>query len=134
MFAARAISAGEAVIWMLGRRIDGPTRESIQIGDGIHVDNNGLVDFTNHACEPTAFVDLSSSEQPCIRVLRDLEVDAEITIDYCATEEAMSTPFECGCGAVCCYGEVRGYRFLTPAQRETLGDRASAFLIALNAR
>ena len=72
----------------------------------------GLVDATNHACDPSAFVDFSDPKRPVLRALRELSPDDEVTIHYGATEYDMQSPFACDCGSDACVGLMRGYRHL----------------------
>jgi hypothetical protein len=104
-------------------------RFSVQIDAFRHVDAGGgsLDDFTNHACSPNACVVPATLE---LRALRDIECGEEICINYCATEEELAEPFTCHCGSPECYGQVRGFRFLTRAQQESLKDLASPWLKA----
>ncbi len=130
LFATHHIANGDVAVALSGRNLQTPTRFSVQIGDGRHADKDGLVEHTNHSCTPSTFLDLSDPKAPRLRALRDIALGDEITFDYCACEEDMSTPFDCECGADRCYGTIKGYRYLTPDQRERLGDRASPWLAA----
>lgn len=130
LFATHHIAKGETAHTLTGRILSEPTRFSVQIDDGRHADEDGLVEYTNHSCTPSAYLDLSDPDAPRLRAIRDIALGGDVTIDYCASEDDMSSPFDCECGAEECYGAVRGYRWLTPAQRAALGERVSAFLVA----
>jgi len=130
LFATHHIARGDIAHTLRGRILTEPTRYSVQVGDGRHADEDGLVEYTNHSCTPSAYLDLSEDGAPHLRATRDIALGGEITIDYCASEEDMSCPFDCECGADKCYGEIRGYRFLSATQRTALTGRVSAFLVA----
>ncbi len=116
LFATGSIAAGEIILHLDGVLRATPSRHSIQVGEGEHLDEFGAAEATNHSCEPTAFVDLSDNPRVCLRAISDLNSGSEVTIDYCATEGELSVPFSCDCGSKRCYGLVRGYRFLEPSQ------------------
>ncbi len=122
------IEAGEVIVPLLGTLCSRPTRYSIQVGERAHLDDIPVVEATNHACEPTAFIDFAEEGRVYVRALRDLGVGEEVTIDYCATEEDMTSPFRCDCGSSACYGLIRGFRFLRPAQRKKIDGLLSPFL------
>lgn len=107
------IASGEEILAVGGVVRATPTRYSIQIGPGRHLDDMGPVDATNHHCDPSAFVDFSEPERIVLRALRDLSVGDEVSIHYGATEHDMASPFDCHCGAESCLGRVRGYRYVS---------------------
>lgn len=108
-----SIASGEEVLALGGVVRDVPTRYSIQIGPGQHLDDMGPVDATNHCCDPSAFIDFSDPERIALRALCDLSVGDEVSIHYCATEYDMASPFDCHCGADGCLGRIRGYRYVS---------------------
>jgi len=130
LFTTHYIAKGDIAHTLRGPILSEPTRYSVQVGDGQHADIDGLIEFTNHSCTPSTYLDLSQDGAPRLRATRDIELGGEVTIDYCGSEEDMSCPFTCECGADECYGLVRGYKHLTLAQRAAIGDRASTFLVA----
>lgn len=107
------IESGGEILPLEGTVRRTPTRYSIQIGEDEHLDGMGLIDATNHHCDPSAFVDFSDRDRIVLRALRDLSVSDEVSIHYCATEYDMESPFDCDCGADACIGRVRGYRYLS---------------------
>jgi hypothetical protein len=97
-----------------------PSMYSVQIGPDLHIDmpaGFGAEDvldrffwrFTNHSCEPNAFVrDRDMVALTCI------EPWQQLTFNYNTTEYDMAEPFECTCGTPACEGKIRGYRWLSP--------------------
>jgi hypothetical protein len=130
LFTTGLVKAGEVVIRLDGAVYPQPSRYSIQVGAHAHLDDLGVVEATNHSCEPTAFVDFSAGEPTHLRAIRDLPIGTEVTINYCATEEEMTSPFRCNCGSARCYGVVGGYRLLEPSQRDRLARWLSPYLAA----
>ena len=128
VIAIASVASGEIIIPVIGELRPTPSRYSIQIGEDAHLDDLGIVESTNHSCEPSAFIDFTDPERLSLRAVRDLPVGAEVTIHYCATEENMTSPFQCDCGAAACYGRVRGYQFLSSSRRERLDGWLSSYL------
>lgn len=118
------VAAGNVVMTIDGRTVAQPTRYTVQIGEGEHVDAEALPGsdggypvwrFLNHACEPnTRLVGRD------LVAIADLRAGDQVTFDYDSTEWDMAAPFACACGAPTCRGLVRGFRHLTPAQRERM--------------
>jgi hypothetical protein len=111
-----------------------PTMYSVQIGRDLHIDMpDGFVAeevldrffwrFTNHSCEPNAFVrDREMVALTCI------EPWQQITFNYNTTEYDMARPFACRCGSGSCAGKIRGYRWLSAAEKSRLRPFTAAHL------
>ena len=123
LFAARDIAAGTTVLLIAGRLLQHPTRFSIQLGDGVHIEADGTLPeaemrarhpwrFLNHSCDPNARVDARS-----LVALRPIACGEQVTFDYTTTEASMAEPFTCLCGASGCVGSVRGFLHLDEAQQ-----------------
>lgn len=130
VFATRAIPAGKLALGFPGKLAPDPDRYSIQVDADTHLIGVGTpADELRHSCEPNACVVVDDAPPARVVALRDIAAGEEITIDYCATEDVISHPFECRCGARSCYGEIRGYRFLDEEQRARLAGVASVWLV-----
>ena len=129
VFATVPIAAGSLILLMSGELVPRPDRYSIQLSRDLHLRGSGsMADELRHACEPNARVVGETPPPLHVVALRDIAPGEEVTIDYCATEEVLSSPFACACGSSRCYGDVRGYRFLDEAQRARIATRASPWL------
>jgi len=131
--AATALSAGQHVLAIDGPIVAAPTRFTVQVGEHEHVDAEPASDgthpvwlFLNHSCAPNTRLDGRS-----LVALVDVKAGDEVTFDYDTTEWDMASPFPCTCGAPACRGLVRGYRHLTPEQREKLSGVAPHLLAQL---
>ncbi len=101
-----------------GPVIDHSTRYSIQIDDNLHID--GTPDsnaYLNHSCSPNAYVDWNGV---FLRALRDIETGEELTCNYLTTDWELHEEFVCHCGSPNCYGKLRGLRFLSADQQQSL--------------
>ena len=117
VFAARALAAGEVLGRFNGVETTERSRMSLQFGPDLHVEPaaDEPLRFLNHACVPTAVF-----KGRVLYAARDLEVGAEITIDYTAHEDTISHPFVCRCGAPGCPGLIQG-RGLPTSRDESAG-------------
>ncbi|XP_074648790.1 uncharacterized protein LOC141904155 [Tubulanus polymorphus] len=86
------------------------TKYSVQIGVNEHFDCPSPLMYTNHACVPSARIDLNRTPNSLdLMATRDIPVGDEITFCYLTTEYKMATPFLCGCGHDECHGKIQGY-------------------------
>ena len=126
VFAKENIAPDEVLITYDGPVIDHPTRFSIQIDENKHIegteDSNA---FLNHSCSPNAYVDWN---RLCLRALRAIEPGEEITCNYLTTDYDLHEKFHCRCGCVDCYGEITGYKYLTPEQQTKLDPFVAPFM------
>ncbi len=128
------IARGTLVFRLEGRESPKPTRYSVQVGPGLHLDPDFGRDefemvqkyfwrYLDHACEPT--VRIIGRD---VIALRDIAEDEGVTFHYCTTEYDMATPFDCRCGSPHCMGRIRGARHLTPVQRRRLAKWMADYL------
>lgn len=93
VFATRDVNKNTILFKMHGEVISEPTRTSVQIGDGLHIEDE-LAGLLNHACSPSAKVDRA---QQALVSIRDIKEGEEITFDYSKNEDQMAAPFTCEC-------------------------------------
>ena len=115
--ATKVFEPGHVILRLVGDVVERPSRYSVQIGPGRHIEPPARVvlagslashrwRFLNHSCAPNAaFDDLT------LIALRRIEPTEPITFDYDTTEHDMASPFECSCGSERCRGVVRGRRW-----------------------
>jgi hypothetical protein len=126
LVAVRRIAAGARLFRIEGETTHRPTRYSVQIGENLHIEpKNGHSDektldghfwrFLNHSCDPNTRI--QSQE---VIALRDIEPGADVTFNYNTTEYDMAEPFGCHCGSPGCLGTIKGFKHLTPKERERL--------------
>ena len=116
--AVQPIRAREVVFYLGGRIVTAPTKYTLQLDAGRHLlADNELWQFMNHGCEPCVRIDVDTRQMIAIR---DVARGEELTFNYNTTEWDMAAPFDCNCGDENCTGRIRGFRYLTPAQRAAL--------------
>ena len=122
---------------MDGQITEQPTRYSVQVGAGIHLDLPGghapeeMMDrffwrFTNHSCAPNA--QLRGRD---FFALRPIEPWQEITFHYDTTEYEMAEPFDCHCGTAHCAGGFRASGSAPPTSSERLRPMLADHLLAM---
>lgn len=95
LYATKAYSKGETIFTLTGKTFDHPTRETIYVGNGVHIhDENGA--FINHSFTPSMYV---KSYELVAKV--DMKEGDEITFDYNSSELGMANPFEVDGKMVC---------------------------------
>lgn len=124
--AATAFAPGERIFYLSGDIIDHPTKYTIQLDEYEHVlTSDSMWQSMNHGCEPNVRIEVDKRE---MQAARHIAAGEELNFNYNSTEWSMTSPFPCGCGAATCAGEIRGFRYLTPAQREALRPFVSNFI------
>jgi len=88
VFAVRSFEPDE-LIWNLGGEpVNEPTRTTIYIGNGEHVDDPYGIYF-NHSFEPNCKIQGRS-----VFALKDIEKNTHLTFNYLENEPTISTPFQ----------------------------------------
>ena len=134
--AARTYLKGEQIVRLTGALVAKPSRFSVQVGEGQHIEppSGAALEeligehtwrYMNHSCDPnTAFRGRS------LFALRTIAAGEEVRFHYAATEYEMAEPFICHCGAAQCVGSVQGYRHMSSAQREQIAAFAQPHVLA----
>lgn len=129
VFAREAVAAGEVLIALAHVFVGAAGRHTIQIDAERHQAGTGEIDdFLNHHCQPSAYLD---AERLCFVAARDIAAGEEITFNYLTSEWDMAEAFECRCGGERCLSKIRGFRWLSPVERERLAPHLTPFLRAL---
>lgn len=88
LFTTTCHEAGQVVHVLTGETFAAPTRETIHIGNGLHIyDDFGI--FMNHSFQPN--VEIRGTQ---VVAVRDIAAGEELTFDYNASEIDMAAPFE----------------------------------------
>lgn len=126
IFAMNPIDQGEALITFEGKIVNHPTKTTLQIDDGKHLEGPGENDdFLNHSCTPNAYIDFTRCS---LCALCAIPQGMEVTFNYLTTEWDMANKFTCQCEASHCVGFVRGFKYLTLEQRKAIEHLLSPFL------
>eukprot|EP00899_Mesostigma_viride_P008587 jgi/Mesvir1/1772/Mv09622-RA.1 len=144
--AARPIPKGHALGVFGGTREREPDLYTLQIGERTHILNISKFVKMNHSCSPNVafrWPDCAydvrdhgpevplEARFPTVVALREIAADEHITFNYCTTEWHMASPFRCNCGTANCFGEVKGYAFLSPKQRRSMDGIVSPHILRM---
>lgn len=126
--AVRSLRKGELVFFLTGDIVGAANKYTIQLSADQHVlTRRALWRLVNHSCDPNVMVDVPNRRMVAAR---DIEAGEELTFDYNTTEWSMASPFPCGCGQDGCVGTIRGFRYLSHAERLRIAGRLSPYLAA----
>jgi len=136
LFATSRTPLGSRVLFIDGRIQSQPTRYSIQLDVGKHIEADGALPehemrqrhpwrFLNHSCDPNARV-----QGQTLVATRAIAEGEQITFDYTTTEADMAEPFDCVCGSRGCIGTVRGFVHLSEQAKRERADRLAPHLRA----
>jgi hypothetical protein len=118
LFVLRPVHKDEVLITYDGPILDHPTRYSVQIDENRHIDGTPESNaYLNHSCAPNTYVDWKGVS---LRALRGIAAGEELTCSYLTTDWEIREKFVCACGAPNCYGEIKGFKYLSPQQQREL--------------
>jgi hypothetical protein len=135
LVATVAFAAGECLFRMEGPTTRQPSRYTLQLEEHLHLcpgperSPEEVLDryfwrYMNHSCDPSVWI-----RGRDVVALRPIRPHEGVTFDYNTTEYEMAEPFTCRCGSVACAGVVRGFRHLTPSERERLRPLLAPYLL-----
>jgi hypothetical protein len=127
VFAITPFKAGSWLGFFSGYATGVRSQMSLQFGRDLFIEPGAEDPLRNlnHACSPSA-----RFEGRDLHADLDLDSGDRITIDYTLHEDRMASPFPCKCGSPGCLGQVQGWAFLSPGQKEARHARAGAWLTA----
>jgi hypothetical protein len=137
VFAVRPFAPGEVLLAIDGEQRERPSRHSLQVGWGVHIEAGPDIDletlmdryswrFLNHSCDGNTAV------RGCELVaIRHIRAGTEVTFNYNTTEYDMACPFTCHCGSLLCAGEIHGFKHLSRAEQQRLRPLLSEHLRSL---
>ena len=133
VFANRSFSKGDTVIRFKADIVPASkaTPEAVQIDIDKFIDTTWLVPeaFINHSCSANMRIDLENFRYITIKNIRRND---ELTYNYFTTEYdsvKYHEDFKCACGSRNCLGLVKGFKYLTRAQKLKLKPCLSLFLL-----
>jgi len=109
-------------------QVDENTFSGDRVKAGTPLSERNRDDFTNHSCDPTIW--LVTDAKMIAR--RDINIDDEITYDYCTTESENSRhvaqKWKCNCGAKDCRGGLTGKEYADPILQKKYEGHWSDYL------
>ncbi|EPY35149.1 hypothetical protein AGDE_07563 [Angomonas deanei] len=110
---------GEVVFQTTGVLLPFPVRSTVEIPGDLHVRLTGGTEFMRHSCLPNLRLEVEGSEIRGV-ALRPIEAGELLTFNYLCTEWEVTKVFQCSCNKYCCYGLIKGFKYLDPEQQEHL--------------
>ena len=87
LFTTKAVKQDEVIFTLQGEILHHPTRESIHIGNGEHIDDE-FGRFINHLFKPNTRIEGAN-----VVAIRDIQANEELTFNYNDNEINMASPF-----------------------------------------
>ena len=104
IFTTKPIRRGEIFYVIPMDNVAGvPTPRFAHVGEGKYVNDDDVLNWINHSCDPNTILDISQNE-PFLKSLRDISAGDEITCDYNQTEGG-GTEVLCNCKSTKCKGK-----------------------------
>lgn len=88
VYAKQTYKSGEIVRIMSGKLLNMPTRQSIHIGNNMHLEDT-IGQYINHSFDPNIKVKTNT-----LIAIKDINIYDELTFNYNDTEIEMAFPFE----------------------------------------
>ncbi|CAC9546988.1 conserved hypothetical protein [Leishmania infantum JPCM5] len=110
---------GDVVFETTGVPLPFPIRSTVELPGDLHLRLTGGSEFLQHSCLPNVRLEINGVHIRGI-ALRAIEADEKLTYNYLTTEWEISKVFHCSCNVYCCYGLIKGFRFLDREQQEHL--------------
>lgn len=118
----------EVIIEFEKNFLEYPRSDTVCVDENKHqysVNPSALENFLNHSCNPNGYINF---DDLTYRALRKIEKGEEFTFNYLTTEWDMANKFVCNCGSANCYGQIKGFKFLSLEQQKELELFLSPFL------
>lgn len=95
LFSTYPYEKNQVVMTLEGYTTSVPTRESIHVGNGIHI-HDSYGQFMNHSFTPTTKISGRN-----VIAINNIPIDTELTFNYNISEMNMACPFEVDGQLVC---------------------------------
>ncbi|RNF19244.1 methyltransferase [Trypanosoma conorhini] len=116
-----SIPAGTRFMTVQGLCLPFQTASTVQLAEGKHLLLNGGAQFVSHSCDPNTRIRVDAVNNKIeFEALHDIEVGERVTFNYVAVEWDLHAPFRCLCHSPNCLHDIRGFKYLSSAQRSAL--------------
>lgn len=119
---------GDVVFSSAGVLLPFPIRTTVELSEESHLRLTGGTEFLRHSCLPNLKLDIKGTEIVGI-ALRPIEDGEVLSFNYLCTEWEISKPFHCACNVYCCYGMIKGFKYLDPEQQHYLSRHCSSAVL-----
>ncbi|KPI90751.1 hypothetical protein ABL78_0187 [Leptomonas seymouri] len=119
VFSSKEHEEGGVVFEATGVLLPFPIRSTVELPGDRHLRLTGGSEFLMHSCLPNLRLEIDGTRIRGI-ALRTIEAGEKLAYNYLTTEWEISKVFRCSCNVYCCYGLIKGFRFLDREQQEHL--------------
>lgn len=119
VISAKEHEEGDVVFETTGVLLPFPIRSTVELPGDRHLRLTGGSEFLMHSCLPNLRLEIDGTQIRGV-ALRTIEAGEMLTYNYLTTEWEISKVFHCACNVYCCYGLIKGFRFLDHEQQEHL--------------
>ncbi|RHW70557.1 SET domain containing protein [Trypanosoma brucei equiperdum] len=121
VIAKTRVAAGTRLLATKGRSLPFPTPLTLQLGERRHLLPSGGAQFVSHSCDPNTCIHVDALNEAIeFETIRDIAVGEVVTANFVTTEWELHSPFQCKCNSSSCLHNIRGFKFLSSAQRSML--------------
>ena len=133
LFADKNFKKGDVVLRFKADIVDAKhaSPEAVRIDENKFIDTKWLVSeaFINHSCSANTYIDIAKFQYIAIR---NIHRNEEVTFNYLTTDYDLKKDgedFKCGCGSRNCYGQIKGFKYLTHAQKLKLKPYLTPYIL-----
>lgn len=127
--AAETVTCGAVVFTTTGVLLPFPVRSTVEVPNDKHLRLTGGAEFIRHSCLPNMKLDIQGTKIMAV-ALRPIEEGEALTFNYLCTEWEVSKVFNCSCNVYCCYGIIKGFKYLDAEQQSHLLPNCSGAVTA----
>lgn len=124
-----SFNAGDVVFSSTGVLLPFPIRSTVELPEENHLRLTGGAEFLRHSCLPNLKLDIQGTKIVGV-ALRPIEDGEVLSFNYLCTEWEVSKAFHCACNVCCCYGVIRGFKYLDAEQQKHLLKNCSPAVVA----
>lgn len=122
-------NGGDVVFVSTGVVLPFPIRSTVELPEENHLRLTGGAEFLRHSCLPNLKLDIQGTKIVGI-ALRPIEDGEVLSFNYLCTEWEVSKAFHCACNVYCCYGVIKGFKYLDAEQQQHLLKQCSSAVLA----
>ena len=114
------------VVWTCnGLVLPFPQANTVALSGSQHLRLIGEAEYLWHSCEPNVRFVVRGDGSMHVLTTKTIEEGESLRYNYLTTEWEIAQPFSCNCGSKRCFGNIRGFKYLTESQRRQLAPECT---------
>ena len=105
VFCYRPFKKGEILAKITGEITQDLRQHTLQIDNDNHLLDTYFSGYFLHSCDPNISLNM---DEMIVTVVKDIQANSYLFMDYSQTEDILYKEFQCGCGSVKCRGWITG--------------------------